>query len=334
MASHNKYTQAHLNPSGPGDARPTALQIVQDEGLEGRLGDKIMLVTGTSSGIGPRTVEALAATGATVYAAARDRSKNTAALADIKGNVKLLDLDLSSFASIRAAADDFLKQSGGKLNILVNNAGVMAIAEQTFTSDGYEMQFGTNHLGHFLLFQLLKSALLESSTPEFPSRVVNLTSVGHRISGIHFGNLNLDGEYSPWVAYGQAKTANIMMTNYIERHYSAQGLHGLAVHPGGIMTPLQRHLPQAQRYQWNENLDYDAGMKSPEQGASTTVLAAIGEEIKGKGRLYLEDCGVWGQAQEGAPIDIKNRGYAPHAFDANSEDKLWVESSRIVGVSE
>lgn len=273
--SQNKYAAAHINLSAGNDARPTALQIIQDEGLESKLSDKVAIVTGTSSGIGVATVEALAATGATVFAAARDEAKNKAALAHIKGKVELLTLDLTSFASVRAAAADFLKRSGGKLNILINNAGVMAVAEQTFTADGHETQFGTNHLAHFLFFQLLKPALLASATPAFPSRVVNLSSSGHRRNAVFFDNLRLDnGAYEPWTAYAQAKTANIWMANAIERRYGAQNLHGLAVHPGGIWTPLQRHLPAGQVDAWKEMPEVKIMMKSPEQGAATSVLAS------------------------------------------------------------
>ena len=246
--------------------------------------------------------------------------------------MEILECDLSSLESVRAAAKDFLARSGGKLNILINNAGVMAIAKQTLTVDGHEMQFGTNHLGHFLLFQLLKPAMVASSTPEFHSRVVNLSSVGHRATGVHFENYKLNGEYGPWVAYGQAKTANIYMANYIERHYSHQGLHGLAVHPGGIWTPLQRHLEQSYVDGWKEDAAFQNNMKNPEQGAATTVLAALAKDYEGKGRVYLEDCGEWGLAKQGAGLGV--RGYAVHAFDADKEDRLWKDSCQLVHVKE
>jgi NAD(P)-dependent dehydrogenase (short-subunit alcohol dehydrogenase family) len=331
MASANNYAAVHLNPKGPGDARPTALQIVKDEGMEGKLSDKIVLVTGTSAGLGPPTVAAIAATGATVYCAARDLAKAKKALAGIEGKLELLEVDLASLASVRAGAEDFLKRTGGKLNILINNAGVMAIPEQTFTADGHEMQFGTNHLGHFLLFQLLKPALLASATPEFPSRVVNLSSAGHRASGVHFGNYNLDNEYSGWVGYGQAKTANIYMTNSIERRYGSKGLHGLAVHPGGIWTELSRHLPEEQFQGLKNTPGLDVLMKSPEQGSATTILAALGKEYEGRGGLYLEDCGEWGPTKS---VGVGMRGYVPHAFNPEGEERLWAESSKLVGVPE
>jgi NAD(P)-dependent dehydrogenase (short-subunit alcohol dehydrogenase family) len=331
MVSANKYAAVHQSPEGPGDDRPTALQIIKDEGLEGKLSDKIVLVTGTSSGIGPETARAIAATGATVYCAARDLKKAKEALGTIDGKIELLECDLSSLESVRAAAKDFLSRSGGKLNILINNAGVMAVEKQELTVDGHEMQFGTNHLGHFLLFQLVKPALLASSTPAFNSRVVNLTSVGHRPSGIHFGNYNLDGEYDRWVSYGQAKTANIYMTNSIERHYGGQGLHGLAVHPGGISTDLKRHLPDDFIKQFEDQSEFQKYMKSTEQGAATTVLAAVAKGYEGKGAVYMENCGEWGPAKGTSMMDY---GFAPHAFDAESEERLWRESNEMVGVKD
>jgi NADP-dependent 3-hydroxy acid dehydrogenase YdfG len=147
MASTNKYTIAHEDPKGPGDSRPTAMDILKDEEMEGKLTKKIILVTGASAGIGVETVRVLASTGATIFAAARDLEKTKRALVDIDGKIELLKLDLASLSSVRAAAEDYLQRSNGRLNILVNNAGVMAIPTRTLTEDGFEYQFQTNHLG-------------------------------------------------------------------------------------------------------------------------------------------------------------------------------------------
>ncbi len=147
MTPVNKYRETHLSPNGPGDSRPTAEEILKDEGLEGKLSDKVFLVTGASAGIGVETVRVLARTGATVFAAARDLEKAGKALAGFEGEIELIKLDLASLASVREAAKEFLKRSDEKLNVLVNNAGVMAIPSRTVTADGYEAQFGTNHLG-------------------------------------------------------------------------------------------------------------------------------------------------------------------------------------------
>lgn len=174
----SRYHAAHDATSGPGDARPTAMQVVQDEGLLNALPDKTVLVTGTSSGIGIPTVEALAATGATVFCTARNLAKGRDALAHVlkPGKVELIEMDNESLGSVRRGADEFLRRSGGKLNVLVANAGIMACPEAK-SGDGHELQFATNHLAHFLLFQTVKDSLLRCSTGEFNSRVVLLSSM-------------------------------------------------------------------------------------------------------------------------------------------------------------
>ena len=333
MAPANKYAEAAVNFQGPGDARPTALQIIDDENMRGKLAGAVVLITGTAAGLGVETVRAMAATGATVFCAARDESKNRAALAGVDGKLEFLTLDLASFASVRAGAKEFLERSGGKLNILINNAGVMAVPEQRRTVDGFETQFAVNHLGHFLLFQLVKQALLDSSTPEFHSRVVNLSSGGHHITGIHAGNYNLDGQYNDWLAYGQSKTANIYMTNAIERKYGPKGLHGLAVHPGNIITSLQRHLQEDFVQMMRSDEKINRSFKSVEQGAATTVFAAVSKEYEGKGCVYLQDCGDWGLAtkKDFGPTD---QGYAKHAIDPEQEERLWTDSCKMVGIQE
>ncbi|KAI8941181.1 hypothetical protein NX059_002418 [Plenodomus lindquistii] len=328
MPPRNKYANAHDDPKGPGDARPTAIDIIKDENIEGELNGGIILVTGASAGIGVETVRALALTGATIYAAARDVEKAERALAGIKGKIEILKLDLASLSSVRAAAEDFLQRSGGKLNILVNNAGVMAIPTRTLTEDGYESQFATNHLGHFLLFQLLKPALLSASTSSWNSRVVVLASSGHKIGGIRPNDYNFrDGTYSDFAAYGQAKTANIYMSNAIERYYGTMGLHALAVHPGVIVTELIRHMDPRVA----QGLMGGPSTKSVEQGAATTVLAAIGKEYEGVGGKYLEDVGEWASANKGGSY---KHGYAPWAFNPALEDRLWKDSNGFVGFEE
>ncbi|KAI1616097.1 hypothetical protein EDD36DRAFT_460991 [Exophiala viscosa] len=327
-----RYAQAHLPTSlaGPGDSRPTALQIVQDNNLDNALSDKVMLVTGTSSGIGIETVRALKATGAKIYATARDLEKGRKALANVlePGKVELLRLDTASFASVRDCAKEFLARES-QLNVMVNNAGIMALPERTLTQDGHEAQFQTNHLGHFLLFQLLKPTLLASATPAFASRVVNVSSIGHRTSSIRFDDLDFSeaGSYTPFGGYGQSKTANIYMANEIERRYGPLGLHAWSLHPGGIDTGLQLHvdfsaikaMPEVQR-----------GMHSVEQGAATTVLSAIDKELEGKGGKYLENTAVAGPVQDAGFASL---GYAEWAYDEDAAKKLWTVSNQIVGVT-
>lgn len=218
----SRYAEAHKQPKGPGDARPTAMQIVEDEGLVGKLSDKVFLVTGVSSGIGIETMRALYATGGHVFGTVRNVEKGQKAVDDVKsrtksgGKITLIEMDNESLASVRAAAESFLKQSK-QLNILVNNAGVMATPEGK-TKDGFETQFGVNHLAHFLLFQLLKPTLLASSSAEFPSRVVSVSSFGHRYGPVRFHDYNFTEKdsYDPNLSYGQSKTTNIWLANEIE----------------------------------------------------------------------------------------------------------------------
>lgn len=180
---------------------------------------QVFLLTGSSGGIGIETGRALAATGGKVNLGVRDLEKGEQALKEIlePGRVELLELDVGSLESIRTAAKTFLSKST-QLNVLVNNAGIMACPEAK-TADGFESQFSINYLGHFLLYKLLKQSLLSSSTPEFQSRVVNVSSAGHHMSSVVLDNINFDGEYEAWKAYGNAKTACIWMTNEIERRH-------------------------------------------------------------------------------------------------------------------
>ncbi|KAB8069503.1 hypothetical protein BDV29DRAFT_198659 [Aspergillus leporis] len=309
---------------------PTALEIVKNEGLEGKLQGKVILITGCSAGLGIETARALSATGATLYLAARDLEKAKKALGDLtkQPNVRLLTLDLSSLASVRACAKDFLSRSS-RLNILINNAGVMMTPEGR-TEDGFETQFGINHLGHFALFNLLKPALLASSTPEFNSRVVNVSSLAHRFSTVILDNLKLEGIYEPTTSYGQSKTANIWMANEIERRYGSQGLHAFSLHPGSIKTELQRHTPKEVVEAWEKDETIAKMWKTLEHGAATSVWAAVAKELEGKGGKYLEDCHI---AEPNDPsTGLAGPGYAPWVYDEAKEGKLWEISSELVGL--
>ncbi|KAH7388657.1 hypothetical protein BKA66DRAFT_415164 [Pyrenochaeta sp. MPI-SDFR-AT-0127] len=337
MAEYNtpeftRYISVHEKRQGPGDARPTALQIVKDNDLEGKWADKTVLITGCSSGIGIETARALKATGAHIFVTARNISKGQKALADIlePGKVDLFLLDLNSLASVRKFAAEFLKASNGKLNILINNAGVMATPEGT-TEDGFETQFGTNHLAHFLLFQLLKRALLSSSTPSFNSRVVAVSSLAHRYNAPNLSNIMLTGEYEANRAYSHSKTANIWFANEIDRKYGSQGLHALSLHPGGIWTGLQVHIAD-QADAWKEIPGIAESVKSAEQGAATTVWAAVAQVWEGKGGRYLEDCQVSPPVTEG--YQLLDLGYEKWAYDPENEAKLWKMSNEYVGFKE
>jgi NAD(P)-dependent dehydrogenase (short-subunit alcohol dehydrogenase family) len=328
---NGKYTQAFLEQSGPGDARPTALDILRDNDRIGTMKDKVFLLTGSSGGIGIETGRALAATGGKVYLGVRDLEKGRLALEEIlePGRVELLELDIGSMGSVRTAAKTFLSKSN-QLNVLLNNAGIMA-CPQAKTADGFESQLAINYLGHFLLYKLLEQTLLSSSTPEFHSRVVNVSSAGHHMSSVVLNNINLDGEYEPWKAYGNAKTACIWMTNEIERRWGSRGLHGLSLMPGGIATGLQRHVDPGTLDQWASSEHSRKYGKSPAQGAATTMTAALGKEWEGKGGVYLEDCQEAGPIPEGGTLAV---GVAPHAFDPEGEKRLWALSLQLLNLSE
>ncbi|KAF5668650.1 reductase [Fusarium heterosporum] len=325
------YTAAHIEPKGPGDARPTALQIVQDEGAHDQLQGHVIVITGTSSGIGIETVRALAATGATLYLTARDLNKATTALDGIfdPSRMELFQMDQESLSSVRAAATAILSKTS-KIHALINNAGIMGIPDLRFTADGHELQFGTNHLSHFLLFKLLEPALLASASTALPSRVVNLSSSGHNLHGINSSdNYAFErGDYDGNAAYGQSKTANIYMANEIERRYGARHLHATSVHPGIIATGLTRHMPpdafKGMDHLWPL-------MKSPEQGAATTVWAAVGKLWENQGGKYLVDCAVADPGSGGEDKMITST-YADYAYDAEKEGRLWADSLKLVGL--
>ena len=246
---------------------------------------------------------------------------------------QVIEMSLDSFASIRKGAADFLSQTS-KLNILINNAGIMATPEGK-TAEGHELQFGTNHLGHFLLFQLLKPALLAAATPERPSRVISVSSTGHRnIASLDFANLDFSkSEYSPMIAYGNSKLANIYFANELTRRYQERDLIGLSLHPGSIETPLRRHLEVQGGEAFKkivESPEYQVQVKSTEQGAATSVWAAVGKEWMHRGGVYLEDVG------EAKPVEAEGPswrpGYSPTAYRPEDERRLWELSEELCGV--
>ncbi|PTB66529.1 NAD(P)-binding protein [Trichoderma citrinoviride] len=333
----SRYAEAHVSPQGPGDARPTALQVVEDEQMTDKLKGKTIVVTGVSSGLGVETVRALATTGASFILTARDVEKAKKALGDAfePSRMKLVQMDQASLDSVRQAAQAILA-SADKISILVNNAGIMAIPDLQLTKDGHELQFGVNHLSHFLLFQLLKPALLAGSTPDFASRVVNVSSAAHRFAGLQASdNYSFQqGDYNKWVAYAQSKAANVYMANEIERRYGSRGLHALSVHPGGIRTGLMRHIPEEEAKAMVAQIGPEVllGMKSPEQGAATQVWAAIGREWEGKGGKYLSDVS---EAKPGPDDgDMSSPTTVSHTYDEKEEARLWRDSLKLVGLED
>ena len=225
---YQPYASNHEDLKGPGDARPDWMQVLKDSDAIGALKGKTVLITGCSAGIGVETAKAMYEAGATCFFQARDMKKLDGVIEDIVKNAQYnkegpkpqpIEIHLDSLDSVRKGAEDFKQKSGGKLNILINNAGVMAAPYGT-TKDGFETQIGVNHFAHFLLFELLKPLLLETAkTDGTSSRVVNLSSAGHRMGTVQFSNnaelekWNKGENYHKWASYGQAKTANILMVS-------------------------------------------------------------------------------------------------------------------------
>jgi NAD(P)-dependent dehydrogenase (short-subunit alcohol dehydrogenase family) len=200
------------------------------------------------------------------------------------------------------------------------------------TEDGFETQFGTNHLGHFLLFHLLKPTLLASATPDFPSRVVSVSSIGHRYGKVrpHDYNFTEPGSYDPGAAYGQTKAANVWFANEIERRYGPRGLHATSLHPGGIWTGLQKYWDPQLKATLDAKEEVAANMMNAAQGAATSVYAALSDEWKAKGGRYLskyvEQGPAAGAEAEGVQVSLKDDGYAPWAFEEGGEKQLWKDS--------
>jgi NAD(P)-dependent dehydrogenase (short-subunit alcohol dehydrogenase family) len=299
-----------------------------DEVLEGiDLTGKRALVTGGTSGLGAETARALAARGAAVVLTGRDVPKGEAVAKGIRestGNeaVEVEPLELDALASIRAFAERFLERHDA-LHLLVNNAGVMACPESK-TRDGFELQFGTNHLGHFLLTGLLAPALLRGA----PSRVVSLSSRGHQQSPVRFDDLGFEKEpYDKWAAYGQSKTANVLFAVELERRLGERGVHAYAVHPGVIMTELSRHMGKEDYEHIRSRAGGQLKLKSVEAGAATSVYAATAPELEGRGGLYLEDCHV---AEVDDDPDARE-GVRSYAVDPEAAKRLWTISEELVG---
>jgi NAD(P)-dependent dehydrogenase (short-subunit alcohol dehydrogenase family) len=304
----------------------TAAEVI--DGID--LGGKLALVTGASGGLGAETARVLASKGARVVITARDVSKGEEVARGIQAStgsdgVEVEELELGSQASIRAFADRFLAHHDA-LQILVNNAGVMACPFGR-TSDGFELQFGTNHLGHFLMSGLIAAALLRGA----PARVVSVSSRGHHLSPIVFDDIHYERRpYEKWSAYGQSKTANILLAVELERRLGARGVHANAIHPGTIATDLARHMKRedfelVRKRQPGGRMQ----LKSVEAGAATTVYAATAPELEGRGGLYLEDCHV----AEVDDDENASEGVRSYALDADNARRLWSISEELVGQS-
>jgi NAD(P)-dependent dehydrogenase (short-subunit alcohol dehydrogenase family) len=237
--------------------------------------------------------------------------------------IEVEQLELGSLASIRAFAERFLSRHAA-LQILVNNAGVMACPFAR-TADGFELQFGTNHLGHFLMTGLIAPALLRGA----PARIVSVSSRGHQMSPVAFDDIPFERRtYEKWSAYGQSKTANILFAVELERRLGARGVHANALHPGVIMTGLSRHLvPEDYEYLRRRAPGGKMRVKTVESGAATSVFTATAPELEGRGGLYLEDCHV-AEVSDAADATAGVRSYA---LDPGSAQRLWSISEELVG---
>lgn len=308
-----------------------------DEVLAGvDLSGKRVLVTGVSAGLGVETARALAARGADVVGAARDLAKAEGATAQVRvaakaagGSLELVALDLADLASVRACADA-LVADGRPFDLVIANAGVMAPPFGK-TKDGFETQFGTNHLGHFVLINRIASLLKAGS------RVVSLASSGHRFSDVDLEDPNFDrGDYTPFGAYGRSKTANILFAVEFDRRHKARGVRATAVHPGGIQTELARHMPPEAIEQMIAQIQAEAARegvqgfewKTIPQGAATSVWAGVVAPVEAVAGRYCEDCHV---AELTETTSLMRAGVRPYALDPVRAQALWALSEKMVG---
>ncbi len=316
-----------------------------DEVLDGiDMTGRRVLITGASGGLGEETARAMASKGAIVTITARDMAKGEAVAEKIRKstgnpNIDVRELELSVPDSVRAFAAGYLADHDS-LDLLINNAGVMA-RPLGRTVEGWEMQFATNHIGHFLLTNLLISALKKSAADGRKPRIVNLSSAAHRFGTVDFDDIHFDNrEYDKWGAYGQSKTANVLFSVELNKRLADDGITANALHPGGIMTDLGRHLSpediadlMSRRPVGDDGNEVEAEevepaeidpenppgikMKTIPAGAATTCWGATAAELEGKGGLYLDDC------QIGDPAD--------YAIDPEGASKLWAVTEEILG---
>ena len=311
-----------------------------DEVLSGvNLKGKRVLVTGVSSGLGVETARSLAAHGAQVVGAARDLKKVDAATAQVRkdaaangGSFEVVAVDLASLKTVRACADGLLKK-GDPFDVIIANAGVMA-TPFGHTEDGFETQFGTNHLGHFVLVNRIAPLLRTGG------RLINLASAGHRFANVDLDDPNFERTpYDPWVAYGRSKTANILFAVAFDARHRDRGIRAAAVHPGGIQTELGRHMNPAD---WQGMVDQiNKGLaaegkgpfqyKTIPQGAATSVWAGFVASADQIGGRYCENCHVSQVVPEDKQLSVMSEGVRAYALDRKTAEALWRKSEELVG---
>jgi NAD(P)-dependent dehydrogenase (short-subunit alcohol dehydrogenase family) len=313
----------------------TTEEVLSGVNLKG----KRVLVTGVSSGLGVETARSLAAHAAQVVGAAREMKKADAATAEVRkdaaangGGFEVVALDLSSLKSVRACADELLKK-GKPFDVVIANAGVMA-TPFGHTEDGFETQFGTNHLGHFVLVNRIVPLLRRGG------RLINLASAGHRFANVDLDDPNFERTpYDPWVAYGRSKTANILFAVAFDLRHRDHGIRAAAVHPGGIRTELGRHMDpahwQAMVDQINKQLAAEGKgpfqYKTIPQGAATSVWAGFVASADQIGGRYCENCHVSQIAPEDKRLSVNSEGVRAYSLDRQAAEALWRKSEELVG---
>jgi NAD(P)-dependent dehydrogenase (short-subunit alcohol dehydrogenase family) len=312
-------SQAPLN-SGFG-ARSSATDVLAGIDLTG----KLAIVTGGHSGLGLETTKALTGAGAHVLVLARNPEAARKAL-DGVSNVEVDQLDLADQSSVRACAERFVA-SGWKADIVICNAAIMANPE-TRVGNGWESQFGTNHLGHYALVNLLWPAIAPGA------RIVSLSSMGHHYSPMRWDDVQFTSGYDKWLAYGQSKTAIALFAKHLDLLGQSKGVRSFSVHPGKIYTPLQRHMDMEEMKSlgWFDDQGnlVDPTFKTPPQGAATTVWAATSPLLEGKGGLYCEDCDVAVIDDTPEPTESGVRSYA---IDPEQAARLWKLSAELTGIN-
>jgi NAD(P)-dependent dehydrogenase (short-subunit alcohol dehydrogenase family) len=302
---------------------------------------KRILVTGVSAGLGVETARSLAAHGAQVVGAARDLTKAKAANEHVRkdaaangGSFELVELDLASLKSVRACADALLAK-GDSFDVVIANAGVMA-TPFGHTADGFETQFGTNHLGHFAFVNRIASLIRTGG------RLINLSSSGHRYSNVDLQDPNFERTpYEPFVAYGRSKTANTLFAVAFDQRHRERSVRAAAVHPGGIQTELGRYVEpgRIQRIIEEINLQLAAEGKVPfqwktiPQGAATSVWAGVVAPAGEIGGRYCENCHVGHIVPDDVTISAISEGVRAYALDSNTAEALWKKSEELVGES-
>lgn len=307
--------QKNLNSGFGAKSEPS--EILDGINLSG----KTAIVTGGYSGIGIETTRALSEAGANVIIPARRPEEAMVALDGIIPKDHIFEMDLSDLESIKRFTD--LVKKNLSLNILINNAGIMACPESK-TSNGWDLQFAVNHIGHFVLTHELIDSMDQSSG----ARIINLSSTAHKFSGICWDDIHFSNSYDKWVSYGQSKTATSLFSIELDRRFKDKNIRSFAVHPGGIFTPLQRHLQQEEMVAMGWlNADGSlselakAGFKSSTQGASTSLWAATSSQLDNKGGLYCENCDVANLA--GGSPEERYFGVRDWAVDPSEAEKLW-----------